>query len=665
MSSRENVLLITVSVCALALGAYHSLNQLPTNIDAPLPPQYNRSAYDAYKVPATGSGLTPMLPNFPQNNTMVVPLPPQNTDNVEQQLQVFEANFYRNKQAAPSVSPIQELNPSINKTTNIQPNHSDLFTKLINLDNDNLKFQLIEDGAQIDNWQKEADKGNAGAQLDLAYAYYIGFIVKTNMSKAMDLWRKAAEQGSAPAQYRLGEAYSTGRGGVKIDKEEGIKWLKKSAVQNDTDASRNARAQLFMGDKYHSGTGVKQDDKQASIWWNKADETANASYRGMAIKMKALAEQGNVLAQDFLGHLYYQGYGVEKDDAQAANWWHKAAASGNAGAQYMLGWMADSIPQPPPDPSLVEAEKTLRSAEDTQTMHFINGDIQLHENPNFCTAWKGIVMAMPIGQPKPMWSPELQKQAEQGNMYAETTLGKIYQEGNGIKQDDAEAFKWFSKAADKGNAYAQLSEGETYETGKGVVKDPEKAYYLLSRVTIGEMLNEDYFKARYWCTKAQADLTPEQRDKVQDKIRKWVALRNTGLPAPVPADQDNHYKLAFEEFLFLAEKGNMKAQEELSMLYGSGEGVKQDEVESFKWQLRAAKQDREAAFNLVGKYQSGQGVKQDWVEAYFWKSVWQKPYVLTNYVGPEDITSHLTAEQIAAVKERVNQFKFVPEVTNP
>ena len=47
--------------------------------------------------------------------------------------------------------------------------------------------------------------------------------------------------------------------------------------------------------------------------------------------------------------------------------------------------------------------------------------------------------------------------ADQGDAYAQSSLGFMYKYGMGVAQNDAEAAKWFRKAADQGNAYAQSS----------------------------------------------------------------------------------------------------------------------------------------------------------------------------------------------------------------
>lgn len=72
-------------------------------------------------------------------------------------------------------------------------------------------------------------------------------------------------------------------------------------------------------------------------------------FGGMALKqIKALAEQGNVIAQSEIGTIYALGEEVVQDYAQAAYWRRKAAEQGNAVAQRNLGTMyaiGQGVPQ--------------------------------------------------------------------------------------------------------------------------------------------------------------------------------------------------------------------------------------------------------------------------------------------------------------------------------
>jgi TPR repeat protein len=52
----------------------------------------------------------------------------------------------------------------------------------------------------------------------------------------------------------------------------------------------------------------------------------------------------------------------------------------------------------------------------------------------------------------------------------------MYANGRGVKQDNAEAIKWFRLAAAQGNAVAQGMLGAMYYTGEGVTQDYVRAH---------------------------------------------------------------------------------------------------------------------------------------------------------------------------------------------
>jgi putative methionine-R-sulfoxide reductase with GAF domain len=90
---------------------------------------------------------------------------------------------------------------------------------------------------------------------------------------------------------------------------------------------------------------------------------------------------------------------------------------------------------------------------------------------------------------------ELRRMAENGNAAAENALGRRYFQGDeksGIRQDEAEAFRWFSKAAEDGSLQAQAKLGFLYWSGRGAPKDLNKAYFwaVLARAR-GDQANQE------------------------------------------------------------------------------------------------------------------------------------------------------------------------------
>lgn len=82
--------------------------------------------------------------------------------------------------------------------------------------------------------------------------------------------------------------------------------------------SGNVKDQLVLARRYYNGDGVTKDDAKAAEWYQKA------------------AQKGSDFAQYKLGEMYDKGEGVAKDAAKAVEWWQKAAAQGNGDAQEAL-----------------------------------------------------------------------------------------------------------------------------------------------------------------------------------------------------------------------------------------------------------------------------------------------------------------------------------------
>jgi hypothetical protein len=69
----------------------------------------------------------------------------------------------------------------------------------------------------------------------------------------------------------------------------------------------------------------------------------------------------------------------------------------------------------------------------------------------------------------------LRQAAEQGHFGGQYRLGLMYDKGEGVPEDDAEAVKWYRKAAEQGDAKAQNSLGAMYVIGGDVSTRPAPA----------------------------------------------------------------------------------------------------------------------------------------------------------------------------------------------
>ena len=112
---------------------------------------------------------------------------------------------------------------------------------------------------------------DTGAQLDLAYKFYLGKEVMLNYTKAAELFKIAAEAGNSDAQFALGVMHQNGQG-VSINYMDAAKWYEKAARQD------NPNAQYLLGLSYKEGSGVAKDPAEAYKWMHLAAEQGNPDH---------------------------------------------------------------------------------------------------------------------------------------------------------------------------------------------------------------------------------------------------------------------------------------------------------------------------------------------------------------------------------------------------
>jgi len=74
---------------------------------------------------------------------------------------------------------------------------------------------------------------------------------------------------------------------------------------------------------------------------------------------------------------------------------------------------------------------------------------------------------------------QLTQMAQKGDPAAENALGLRYATGDGVRLNELEAVRWFTKAAEQGNVPAQSKLGSIYFSGRGVPADANRAYFWM------------------------------------------------------------------------------------------------------------------------------------------------------------------------------------------
>ena len=145
-----------------------------------------------------------------------------------------------------------------------------------------------------------------------------------------------------------------------------------------------------------------------------------------------LANAGDAEGQVAVARAYASGADVTASQAQAANWYRKAADQGNSEAMFRLARIIS------------------------------RGAPGVEKNPEFAAKLYDAA-------------------ARQGHVEAQNWLGYSYEHGLGIQQSDASAVEWYTKAANAGFAAAQSNLGLMYLSGKGVPRDYGKAFALFEQ----------------------------------------------------------------------------------------------------------------------------------------------------------------------------------------
>src|SRR6266436_4463782 len=197
--------------------------------------------------------------------------------------------------------------------------------------------QAEPEGQALARIKANAEKGDAGAQLELGLLYAGGRGVARDLVKAAKWHRKAADQGFAQAQYQLGLDYANGEG-VKINQTEASKWFRKAADQELIEA------EYELGLRCLSGRGVRESGSEAVDWFRKSAgqgfapsqyQLGNCYLQGTGVpknieegikRIRGAAESGLAAAQNKLAACYQKGEGVPKDEVQAYKWFALSAA---------------------------------------------------------------------------------------------------------------------------------------------------------------------------------------------------------------------------------------------------------------------------------------------------------------------------------------------------
>ncbi len=228
-------------------------------------------------------------------------------------------------------------------------------------------------------------------------------VLVISASTAALLWRNATI--SRQNKELVYDGYGTAL--VSFAQNEVIKPEELATIEDSARAG-NAYAALLLGDCYSKGWGTQKDDVKAFEWYRRA------------------AEGGNVVGMVALANCYIFGNGTEVNPEEAFAWNMRSAELGSA-------------------------EGMLNVALDYEGGHGTEPD------PKAAFEW-------------------YKKSAKKGYDLAMYNLSRCYRSGIGTKANPKRAFFWMKRLAQTDNAEAMYNLGMMYQLGYGTAEDPQAAY---------------------------------------------------------------------------------------------------------------------------------------------------------------------------------------------
>jgi hypothetical protein len=119
---------------------------------------------------------------------------------------------------------------------------------------------------------------------------------------------------------------------------------------------------------------------------------------------------------------------------------------------------------------------------------------------------------------------QLQQMAEGGDSAAQNALGLRYATGEGVKQDESEAVRWFTKAAEQGNVGAQSKLGALYWRGREIPQNVNQAYFWMVLARAG---GDDASTAQIPFVRNR--MTREQTRAIEQEANNWLQQRQSPL----------------------------------------------------------------------------------------------------------------------------------------
>jgi hypothetical protein len=220
----------------------------------------------------------------------------------------------------------------------------------------------------------------------------------------------------------------------------------------------------------------------------------------------------------------------------------------------------------------------------------------------------------------PAYSDSLLQKAKSGDAEAQYYIGRAYYDGNGVKKDYNQAFRWFKTAAEQGNVNAQFYVGVYLANGYGLKRNYTQAVSWYKKAAMGG--NRYAQNNLGWCYKYGKGVKQNYNEafrwfKAAAKKGHLLAQSNLGWCYLYGMGVKENPKEAVRLFKMAAEQGYAGAQCDLGFCYELGIVVEPDYFKALYWATSAAEQGYLRAISILGP-SSQQLIKKNYNKSSFW-----------------------------------------------
>ena len=346
--------------------------------------------------------------------------------------------------------------------------------------------QSPQEKERYENFLKAANEGSAKAMCEVARRLYDGIGVEKDRVAARQWYFKSAEAGDPKGMRVTAFWYRHDMEKTPENKQAAVQWYQKAG---DSESLCDAAVMYAIGD------GIPKDTQKAMELLGRVTPSAAAKTMARigndmegAKQVEWLtraAEKGYVLAMYDLGKIYANGKkDIPQDFAISREWIGKAAENGYAPAMSRLGdffYVGDGAEQ--------DDEQAFRWYAKAAEQGFHMAMIQMGRmyymgrgtKQDFTKAFDCF---MDVAA-----SREHFFLVKRYNTVARQYIARMYERGEGVEKDMAEAFRWYQLAAeDHRNTEAIYIVADMYCFGRGTVQDKAKAleYYKKAAQNAGE-----------------------------------------------------------------------------------------------------------------------------------------------------------------------------------